>query len=84
MYQNPLRFWAIFSQAAGFVAIVVLETWLGRAQAGFWQLWVLVAMLMAALVIAVLRRYQHGRWLKEQERRRQLLQQGLHQDQEET
>lgn len=73
MHLDPLRFWAIVSQATGFIIILALETWLGRAQAGFWQLWVLGLMITIALVIAVLRRYRDKRWQKEQARRRQLL-----------
>ncbi|WP_114416992.1 hypothetical protein [Marinospirillum perlucidum] len=74
MLNDPLRFWAVITQALGFTLIILLETWLGRGQAGPWQLAILAAMLVAALVIAVLRRYQNRRHLKEQERRRQLLQ----------
>ncbi|MDR9466780.1 hypothetical protein [Marinospirillum sp.] len=73
MLQDPLRFWAIISQAVGFTLIILLETWLGRAQAGYWQLRILGVMIAVALVIALLRRYQNKRFLKEQERRRQLL-----------
>ena len=73
MLKDPLRFWAILSQAVGFTLIIALETWLGRAQAGYWQLRVLVLMLLIALVLAVLRRYQSRRLLKEQEQRRQRL-----------
>lgn len=73
MLKDSLRFWAIVSQATGFTLIILLETWLGRAQAGFWQLLILLAMIAIALVIAVLRLYQHKRWQKEQERRRQVL-----------
>ncbi|SFC26835.1 hypothetical protein SAMN05660443_1997 [Marinospirillum celere] len=73
MLKDPLRFWAIISQALGFTLIIFLETWMGRAQAGYWQLRVLLVMIAIALVIAVLRLYQNKRWQKEQERRRQLL-----------
>lgn len=73
MLQDPLRFWAVISQALGFTLIILLETWLGRAQAGFWQLLILITMIATALVIAFLRLYQNKRWQKEQERRRQLL-----------
>jgi len=73
MLKDPLRFWAIISQAIGFTLIIFLETWLGRAQAGYWQLRVLLVMIGIALVIALMRRYQNKRLLKEQERRRQLL-----------
>jgi|AntRauTorcE11897_2_1112592.scaffolds.fasta_scaffold01920_11 uncharacterized membrane protein len=73
MLQDPLRFWAVVSQAAGFILIILLETWLGRAQAGYWQLRILLVMIAVALVIALLRRYRNKRFLKEQERRRQLL-----------
>lgn len=73
MLQDPLRFWAIISQATGFILIILLETWLGRAQAGYWQIRILVVMIAIALVIALLRRYQNKRLLKQQEQRRQLL-----------
>lgn len=73
MLKDPLRLWAIISQALGFTLIIILETWLGRAQAGYWQLRVLLVMIGIALIIALLRHYQHKRQLKEQERRRQLL-----------
>jgi len=73
MLQDPLRFWAIISQATGFTLIILLETWLGRAQAGYWQLRILVVMIAIALVIALLRRYQNKRLLKQQEQRRKLL-----------
>lgn len=63
---KTLRFWAIFSQALGFCLIILLETWLGRGQAGPWQLRVLLLMLLVALVIAVLRRYQERKQLKRQ------------------
>lgn len=64
MFNDRLRFWAIVSQALGLVVIFLLETWLGRGQAGRWQLGVLFAMLTAALVIAVLRRYQQRKALR--------------------
>ncbi|MBE0507685.1 MAG: hypothetical protein IBX50_13405 [Marinospirillum sp.] len=74
MLKDPLRFWAVVSQAVGFTLIVVLETWLGRAQAGYWQIRVLLVMLAIALVIAVLRRYQQRRAMQLAAKRRQLLQ----------
>jgi high-affinity Fe2+/Pb2+ permease len=74
MLKDPLRFWAVVSQAVGFTLIVLLETLLGRAQAGYWQVRVLALMLLIALVIAVLRRYQQRRALQMAAKRRQLLQ----------
>jgi cytochrome c-type biogenesis protein CcmH/NrfF len=73
MLKDPLRFWAVMSQAVGFTLIVLLETWLGRAQAGYWQIRVLLLMLAAALLIAILRRYQQQRALQLAAKRRQLL-----------
>ncbi len=61
---NRLRFWAIVSQALGFLVIFLLETSLGRGQAGRWQLGVLLLMLAAALLIAVLRRYEQRKALR--------------------
>ncbi|WP_027849066.1 hypothetical protein [Marinospirillum minutulum] len=68
MLNNRLRLWAIVSQALGLVTIFLLETLLGRGQAGSYQLVVLLLMLVAALVIAVLRRYHQrkARRLEEQ------------------
>ncbi len=57
MLNDRLRFWAIVSQALGFAVIFLLETCLGRGQAGSYQLAVLLVMLAFAVVIAVLRRY---------------------------
>ncbi|NLW04795.1 MAG: hypothetical protein GX029_06165 [Pseudomonadaceae bacterium] len=64
MLNDRLRFWAIVSQALGFVIIFLLETSLGRGQAGPYQLGVLLIMLAFALVIAVLRRYAQRKALR--------------------
>ena len=64
MFNDRLRLWAIVSQALGLLAIFLLETSLGRGQAGSYQLVVLLLMLAAALVIAVLRRYQQRKAMR--------------------
>lgn len=69
MFNNRLRLWAIVSQALGLVTIFLLETLLGRGQAGRYQLVVLLLMLAAALVIAVLRRYHQRKALRLKEQR---------------
>lgn len=73
MFNDTLKNWAVASQALGLTLIVWLETSLGRGQAGFWQQWVLIVMLLCAGVVAVLRMYRYKRQMKEQERRRSLL-----------
>lgn len=73
MLNDPLRFWAIISQAVGFSLIILLETLLGRAQAGYWQVRILAVMLGVALLVALLRRYRQRKLLKQAEQRRQLL-----------
>lgn len=73
MMHDRLRLWAIVSQALGFVVIFLLETSLGRGQAGHYQLGVLLLMLAAASVIAVLRRYQQGKALRLAEQRKAML-----------
>lgn len=69
MFNDRLRISAIVSQALGLVTIFLLETGLGRGQAGRYQLVVLLLMLIAALVIAVLRRYQQRKNLRLKEQR---------------
>lgn len=69
MFNDRLRLWAIVSQALGLATIFLLETLLGRGQAGSYQLVVLLLMLVAALVIAVLRRYQQRKDLRLKEQR---------------
>lgn len=73
MFNNRLRLWAIVSQALGFMVIFWLETYLGRGQAGAWQLGVLLLMLAAALLIAVLKRYQQRKAMRLAEQRSALL-----------
>ncbi|MDW5376159.1 hypothetical protein R6258_04425 [Halomonas sp. HP20-15] len=60
---DALRALAIASQALGFILIITLETVLGDA-ARPWQGATLAAMLLAALTIAVLRRYRDNRGRK--------------------
>lgn len=74
MLNDRLKIWAVASQAMGLILIVALETWLGRGQAGLWQKWVLIAMLLCAGIVALLRFYRHQQHVKEQARRRQVLQ----------
>lgn len=69
MFNDRLRLWAIVSQALGLIIIFILETGLGRGQAGRYQLVVLLLMLLAALVIAVLRRYQQRKAMRLAEER---------------
>lgn len=73
MLNDPLRFWAILSQAVGFGLIILLETGLGRAQAGYWQIRILAVMLGIALLVALLRHYRQQKQLKQAAQRRQLL-----------
>lgn len=74
MLNDTLRFWALLTQALGLTLIIFLETWLGRGQAGDWQLWVLAFMLLSALLLAVLRHYRNQRQLKARMQRWQQLQ----------
>lgn len=69
MFKDRLRLWAIVSQALGLLAIFLLETSLGRGQAGWYQLVILLLMLIAALVIAVLKRYQQRKAMRLAEQR---------------
>ncbi|WP_110687716.1 hypothetical protein [Salinicola aestuarinus] len=61
---DPLRRVAIASQAAGFITIIALETWLGDA-ARPWQGVTLGLMLAAAALLALARRYRRNRRLRE-------------------
>ncbi len=73
MLSSRLRFWAIVSQALGLSLIFILESLLGRGQAGKWQLIILLLMLGTALVIALLRTYATKKELRLAEQRRQIL-----------
>ncbi|MCS2610292.1 hypothetical protein [Halomonas dongshanensis] len=57
---DPLRVWAIGSQALGFIMIITLETVLGDA-ARPWQGGVLAAMIVCALGVALARLYRRNR-----------------------
>lgn len=57
---DTLRALAIASQAAGFILIIALETWLGDA-ARPWQGVTLALMLASASGVALLRRYRRNR-----------------------
>ncbi|MFK7160194.1 hypothetical protein V6U78_03990 [Marinospirillum sp. MEB164] len=80
MLNDRLKNWAVASQAVGLIVIVALETWLGRGEAGQWQKWVLIAMLACAALVALLRFYRHQQHLKEQARRRQVLEEAASDD----
>ncbi|WNK20511.1 hypothetical protein P1P91_02145 [Halomonas piscis] len=69
---DPLRALAIGTQAAGLIAIIMLETVLGDG-ARPWQGVTLLLMLAAALSIAAVRLYRHKRALRERDRRRALM-----------
>ncbi|HET8791656.1 MAG TPA: hypothetical protein VFM75_10630 [Modicisalibacter sp.] len=60
---DTLRVLAIASQAAGFIAIIALETLMGDA-ARPWQGMTLALMLGSALWVALLRRYRRNRQRK--------------------
>lgn len=65
---DTLRALAITSQALGFILILTLETVMGDA-ARPWQGGVLAAMVVAALWIAVVRRYRRNKARKARARR---------------
>ena len=69
---DRLRALAIGSQAIGLMLIITLETVMGNA-ARPWQGWVLAAMLVTALTIALVRLYRHKRLQKQLAERRRFL-----------